>query len=774
MAQSRHLDSLDLLHTELYLEVTDFSGETLSGVAELEVRNRKASVQTLPLMLYRGFDVARVEIDSRSVVFARYGDSLVAPLPAQSAGDTHHVRIEYAGTPQRDAQWGGFYWREGYAFNLGVAFTEIPHPFGRSWYPAIDAFEERSQYAFHVTTPEGKKAFLSGMPDSTTTDAQNRPVWHWSTRRPIPSYLVGIAVGPYTTREDAIERANGPDLPMIHGVAAADTARYFGAFSKLKAGFRAFEQRYGAYRFPRIGYAVVPFRQGAMEHSTNIAYPDNALDEDVRSERLWAHELSHAWWGNLVTCRSSADMWLNEGFASYSEMLFLEALYGRDTYLEAVADNHRNFLRYGAYLDGGPRPISPMPNHITYGRHVYDKGADILHNLRTYMGDSAFFQGLRHYLQRFAFSTASSSDLRESLEQQSGLDLTDFFETWIYQPGYLHYQMDSFRMVKAGSSVRLYLSRIGRNRKLDERSAQATDVVPVVLFQHHGASVSRRLRITRDADSVDFTAPSGGVTDVFLDPQGMMSDATTDFADWVSGGDFSSGLELPMTFSALRDLQTKPDSVFLHVSHHWVGAEQADAPEGVLVSPERYWQIQWNGAAQDVQAGWLVSYNGNTSLRDATSLLDTALLEAGTEDSLVLMYRPHASSSWSAVPEEDIRYLIGDPQDGKGLARVEPMRQGMYCWAMKGVSTQSWKAQNGYNSFRVSPNPATNSFRAAWDAPQSGLLTLLTMNGQSIRQWKFSNRSSVERSVSDLAAGIYILRLEQGHRTDMRRLVVSD
>src|SRR6185503_7678201 len=146
------------------------------------------------------------------------------------------------------------------------------------------------------------------------------------------------------------------------------------------------------------------------------------------------------------------DMWLNEGWASYSESIFLEKVYGKEVYKEEVRKNHKNVLQNTHIRDGGYRAVSGVPHEYTYGSTVYDKGADVAHTLRTYMGDSIFFSCLTSYLNAFKFNHASSYDFRDFLSQCSGMDLTSFFSNWVFNPGFPHFSIDSFFVAQNASS----------------------------------------------------------------------------------------------------------------------------------------------------------------------------------------------------------------------------------------------------------------------------------------------------------------------------------
>src|SRR5690606_32497625 len=138
----------------------------------------------------------------------------------------------------------------------------------------------------------------------------------WQMDEEIPSYLAAVAVGPYS-EVNWIYQGIQSQIPVQMAVRAVDSTNLKNSFIHLNDAMDAYESAYGPYLFNKVGYSVVPFSSGAMEHASLVAYPSNAVNGNTGSELLMAHELSHHWWGNLVTCDDQEDMWLNEGWASF-------------------------------------------------------------------------------------------------------------------------------------------------------------------------------------------------------------------------------------------------------------------------------------------------------------------------------------------------------------------------------------------------------------------------------------------------------------------------
>jgi hypothetical protein len=206
----------------------------------------------------------------------------------------------------------------------------------------------------------------------------------------------------------------------------------------------AFEQRFGKYPFEKAGYVNTPI--GAMEHQTMISYPANLIRSTDSINMVAAHELAHQWFGNLVTCKDFRDAWLNESFATYCESLWLEYLFGFEKYLanqKAKAERYLNSIS----KQEGVFPLYDFPRtppSSNYPETIYQKGAVVLGMLRYELGDSLFFGSLKHYLNKFAYSSANTEDLKNSIEEFTGIELDWFFNQWVYGKGWPVLQCEDY------------------------------------------------------------------------------------------------------------------------------------------------------------------------------------------------------------------------------------------------------------------------------------------------------------------------------------------
>ena len=352
-SQDLRSDTLDLKSYLLNIDLTDFTTQILKGSAQIGVKAKLNNVNGIRLDLLK-LSVDSVTEDGNLVPYI-YNDTTLEInfLSTYNMGDSFTLKIYYRGHPyQQLGDFGGFYWNSTYAFNIGVTFLNEPHNYGRVWFPCFDNFRQRSYYEFNITTKNIHKAFCNGNLLSVTPVIGNKKLWHWKLNQEIPSYLASVNVGAYATVYDTVIGINGAKEIQLAAL-ATDTTTLKNLYVHLHDAFHIYENLFGPYEWDRIGYCINSFTGGGMEHATNIGmagiYLGVASDE---AEVTMAHELCHHWFGNLVTCDSASEMWLNEGCARYSEHLFLEKLYGDSAYQKAVHDLHNKVVGSVHLLDG--------------------------------------------------------------------------------------------------------------------------------------------------------------------------------------------------------------------------------------------------------------------------------------------------------------------------------------------------------------------------------------------------------------------------------------
>jgi len=632
---------------------------------------------------YIKLDLLELKVDSvksgSSPLKYTYDDSVIAISLSDSVvtGRQQTISVFYHGTPiQMPGDFGGFYWDDLYAFNIGVSFLAEPHNYGKVWFPCFDNFVERSTFHFAITTDSTRRAFCNGHQDSMTINSNGSKTWYWTMSDPIPPYLVSMTVSDYVLLEDSYKGINGI-IPISLAARATDSLNLKRSFVHLKDALAIFEKRFGPYPFNRVGYCLVPFSAGAMEHATNISYMLPLVNGNTAYENVMAHELSHHWFGDMVTCDDESEMWLNEGWAKYCEEIFFEGLYGKDNYKTNVRDNHEEVIRMAHIADSAYYAVSGIPSRYTYSNYsIYEKGADRIHTLRSYMGDSLFFSCIKSYLAKYKFKDVNSYTMRDYLVSCSGLKrINDFFADWIFDGGFPDFSIEHTLIMNTGSK---YDVRISIRQRSDHTSHYFNHVpLEVAFFDASGRKTVTVANVSGSCTEY-FTTLSFYPVYIALDFDEKLSDAVTD--QWFK----MAGIEHEYEFGVAKmsvDLIQSTDSSLVRVEHHWVAPDASkNVIPGLHLSDYRYWNVDgvWSS---DFKASAIINYNGPNSMQGH---LDKSLI-TNREDSLVLMYRPDAESVWQIDSNAVLNTGI-NVNDKIGSFRIKNLQKGQYALAIYDAS----------------------------------------------------------------------------------------
>lgn len=745
-------DTIDVVNYELHLSVTGLTQQLISGKSGIRFTTPLDDITQLTLEL-KQLQVDSVQSEEATMLdFEHSGEILRVTLPEPlSAGDTALVWIYYHGQPFHES-WGGFHFAGSYAFNLGVGFVSIPHNLGKAWFPCVDDFIDRAYYDYRIRVDNAHTAVCGGLLQSVTPQGDGTRIFHWKSDRTLPTYLASVAVGPYALVNDTVEGQQS-QIPVTYYVRPSDTTRARLSFVNLPQIIDIYEEAFGPYPFQRIG--ITGTSLGAMEHAENIFYPNGSINGNLSDEWLYAHELSHMWFGNQVTCASDADMWLNEGWARWCETYYREKLYG----IEAAKDNMRPLLRdvlqFIHTKEGGYRPLSPMPSEYTYGDNVYDKGGVTTHALRGYLGDSLFFDGIKAYLDAFAFSPASSYDLRDFLTQHTGINMNGFFDFHVFGPGFNQFTVDSFRVVPAGDEfdVEVFI-----RQRLKGTGVYATDCRLELTFMDTAwQSVTRRISFPGPHGSGTFRLPfEPGIvmTDLYERAGGASTDSYMTIRN--------TGLYDYTDTYFKMDVTQVSDSAFVRATHNWVPPDTLRNPvPGLKLSDYRYWTIE--GIFPDgFEATGRFFYNKN-------AYLDNTLI-TNSEDSLVILYRPGASAEWQPVSFS----RVGPWQ--LGTIYVDHLKPGDYTLAI-------WDAlyvgshREGYvnESLRFFPNPADTGVTFESILPEGGTIQVFDSSGKTVFEQNIpGNRTPVYWDCSRMCPGTYVVSHVSGNRqTGTGKIVIK-
>jgi aminopeptidase N len=721
-------DTVDILHYNLKLDLYNIAANNLKGQADIRLTPKQSAVHALTLDLLE-LTVDSIVQNGQALGFT-YNDTLLRVQLNNNLnpGDTTTLSVYYHGSPQGDATgWGGFHRQNGYYFNLGVGFGADPHTYGRAWFPCFDNFVEKSTYSFTVLAKAPNRAFCNGLQTAYTVQGDSA-VSSFELHHPIPTYLASVAVSNYEVVEDFYNGAPVPK-PIWLVARAADTANMRSSFRNLIPVINSFTKHFGPYHWSKIGFVATTV--GAMEHATSIHYPLSAINGNLSSEDLLAHELAHHWWGNLITCKTDADMWINEGMAEFSSHLYTEQVYGYERYIDVVQENAYQVLKQAHVRDGAYLSIHGLDHGDVYGFHVYQKGALVGHNLRSYLGYSAYDGIMQTLMQNNAFGNLNTAEMKQQLEGLSGKNLTSFFNNWVYNPGFPQFGVDALTANSITISQGVY-----------KAPALFNDVpLDVTYFSATGDTATETYLYSGAQNTFTHNLPFTPVFALTAYAGKLLSATTTDELSLNQNRFYAlvrSGLRV--TASNLTD------SVKLIAQQHWTSPRQTPPFTG-RISQDRYWTIRGYDF-QNADLSLRFSYNKNDILQD-DDLLNSS------EDSIFVFYREDATKPWEFCVTQN-KQTGASTTDGQGYIDVDNAVAGEYVLA-NAAPDISLRQGNLKPGFEVFPNPATDELKIRFPEKPSGAhpLRIERLDGKLVREIVVTEQEAL-LSLNDLAPQTYL------------------
>ncbi|MFM8450669.1 MAG: M1 family aminopeptidase [Haliscomenobacter sp.] len=391
-------------------------------------------MSTLNMDLYTGLKVTGVTRNGVSLAYNQLaGDRLEILLGSSlAAGRLDSVSVAYEGAPRQSA-FGSF--TQTYHSGTPIIST-LSEPYGAlDWWPCKQSLEDKiDSLDIFVRTPAAYRAASNGVLVEEYAVGTEK-VYHWKHRYPIPTYLIAVGVTNYAVYSHYVPVSGRNPIEILNYVYPEYKSTYEVQTQASVGIMQVFNQLFGIYPFAdeKYGHAQFPFG-GGMEHQT-MSFMGGF------SHLLQAHEMAHQWFGDKVTCGSWADIWLNEGFATYLEGLTYQYGLGSSSFQSWLSANMRTaaMSTSGSVFVDDTTSVSRIFSSVL----SYSKGAMLLHMLRGKLGDNAFFQGVRNYLNdpTLAYGYARTADLQRHLEAAGGQDLAEFFRDWFYGRGYPSYTL---------------------------------------------------------------------------------------------------------------------------------------------------------------------------------------------------------------------------------------------------------------------------------------------------------------------------------------------
>ena len=422
----------DAVYYDLTLDVRNFAASTIYGSAVILVRSLADDLDELILDLCSALSVDSV-IGVGPRPFTLSNNLLTIALDrAYLTGELVQVTVYYHGQPCSSSLFTTFTF-----FTRQAPFRQVPtiytlsEPYGaRDWWPCKNVPGDKADSVrISIIVADTLTATSNGRLESVTAIPPSSRRFTWVEHYPIASYLVSIAVTDYAHYTNWYVTQSGDSVPIEHYPYPELLTAARVSWNTLPAMMTVNAQLFGEYPFAseKYGHTMWSFPWTAMEHQCNTSYYAGMTDGHHTYDAIVQHELAHQWWGDDVTLASWPDIWLNEGFASYAEALWVEHLNGFAGY--------RNYL----FASGGLRVTDPSgpvynPTVLFDGNTVYNKGGWILHMLRGVLrDDSLFFAGLREYRARHAYGNATTEEFLSDVSSVAGYDVSPYLHAYLYR-----------------------------------------------------------------------------------------------------------------------------------------------------------------------------------------------------------------------------------------------------------------------------------------------------------------------------------------------------
>lgn len=724
-------DNFDVTHYEIHINEINFTNHTLQAQTVVTLTTLSAT-NAIELELKTLTVSAVTSTDATISNFSQTGDVLTINLASSLAANaTASFTITYGGNTFNES-WGGIMWTNGYVCNMGVGFESIPHNLGKCWFPCVDNFTDKATYDVYVTVPNDLTAVCGGNLEGTTDNGDGTKTVHYNVPQEIATYHISFVAGDYvewTDTYNGMER----DIPITVYVKPNQAGLVQGTFVNVKDIANFFENNFGPYPFNRIGYSITSV--GCMEHIDNIGITSGVLTGNTSQEEYVAHEMSHMWFGNKVTCATAEQMWLNEGFAQFCGVFYRSGIYGESDFQQAMSTKINSITKW-CKNESNWIPLNNVPQTMTYDNNaVYNRGAVVVNTMMNYIGRETFLEGMRSYLNTYNYSAATSEQLRDALTNATGIDMNGFFDTYVFTAGLPHYGVDLINVTPNGNqydaTVRMTYQHVGpehvgQNNRVEVTFIDNEGQMQTTLVNWDGSEANQN--VTLDINPI---AAFADYYNHFLDAKIDKNLTTTTTANL--------GVEQQLTIT----VSSVTDSVMLRGEEHFVAPDNNPNIPGLTLSTRHYWNVlRLDFGEANVSGKFTFSNNAN---------MDGDIIQT-ENDSAVLLYRANINDTWHTIPYT---------QQGNwklGIFTVNDVPTGQYTIGAID-KTQLGMGENILDTKKMilTPNPTNNFVKISTKTENSEILIINNL-GQTINSFPICGNDATI-SVENFPAGIYYVNL---------------
>jgi aminopeptidase N len=550
----------------------DESTKTIQGDTTVTLKPLSPGFQSFALdATGMQFEFVKLEPEGRDLRWEQAGDKLQINLDrAYAPSDTIAVRIKYSATPVK-----GIYFIPAvpatryrtYARPAQVWSQGEPEE-NHYWFPCYDFPDDKATSEQYITTGANEIAISNGELLETTNNQNGTRTFHWKMDQPHSSYLISLVVGNYAKLTDTYK-----NIPVEYYTYPGSETKARNAFGRTPLMMQWFSQRFN-YEFPYNRYAqtvVANFIFGGMENITSTTQADTEIlsgegdDPSLSVDNLVSHELSHSWFGDLATCKDWANLWVNEGFATFFEAAYKEHVLGRDAYLEEIRGDAATYFSEDLYQYRRPIVSSRYQNPVDlFDATLYKKGGVVVHMLRETVGDEVFWKALNAYLNEYKYQNTDARDMQRVFERVSGKKLDWFFDQWLYKAGYPELR------------VRQTYDPQKRQLSLDVEQTQAPDATTPAVFRLPDVEVEIGTTRGRQTERINITKRSERFT---FKTEGRPRMVVFDKTEQVL-----KKLDFPQTREATAFILTNSENALARVE---AAESLAKAHEGSLSKEER-------------------------------------------------------------------------------------------------------------------------------------------------------------------------------------------